>query len=154
MQQPNTNTTSTSNYKKFFLPRMIQEEQVIKGDDFGWQEQIINAQTKEEIAELESNEANKFQGYCYFCDYDKHSQNFCPLKQCKYCFRFGHSSRICKKNPSIVHHHHHHHQSPLPSPFRNHYYSQPNNSASINWRQSPPSSFTPLNNWFYSRTNT
>jgi hypothetical protein len=36
-----------------------------------------------------------FYGYCYYCDYTKHSQNFCPLRFCYSCHNYGHSSKVC-----------------------------------------------------------
>jgi hypothetical protein len=38
-----------------------------------------------------------FMGYCYYCDYPQHSQNFCPLRYCYFCEAYGHSSRVCSK---------------------------------------------------------
>jgi hypothetical protein len=39
-----------------------------------------------------------FYGYCYNCDYARHSQNFCPLKRCSLCHHYGHSSKVCPDN--------------------------------------------------------
>ena len=40
----------------------------------------------------------QFNGYCYYCDYARHSQNYCPLKLCYKCGEYGHSIKVCKKN--------------------------------------------------------
>ena len=39
-----------------------------------------------------------FYGYCYYCDCPRHSQNYCPLRQCFNCHDYGHSSKVCPKN--------------------------------------------------------
>ena len=39
-----------------------------------------------------------FNGYCYYCDCPKHSQNYCPLRQCSICNTYGHSVKVCPKN--------------------------------------------------------
>ena len=36
-----------------------------------------------------------FFGYCYQCDYAKHSQNYCPLRLCYRCGHYGHSGKVC-----------------------------------------------------------
>ncbi len=36
-----------------------------------------------------------FFGVCYLCGYGKHSQNYCPLKLCDVCGRYGHDARVC-----------------------------------------------------------
>jgi len=43
-----------------------------------------------------------FYGCCYICDYEKHNQNFCPLRYCLACRQYGHSDKVCqsKKIPS------------------------------------------------------
>lgn len=38
-----------------------------------------------------------FYGYCYYCDYARHSQNYCPLKLCYRCGEYGHTYKVCKK---------------------------------------------------------
>ena len=37
-----------------------------------------------------------FYGYCYYCDYARHSQNYCPLKLCYACGDYGHSAKVCE----------------------------------------------------------
>jgi hypothetical protein len=39
-----------------------------------------------------------FNGYCYYCDCPKHSQNYCPLRLCPVCNEYGHSIKVCPKN--------------------------------------------------------
>jgi hypothetical protein len=56
----------------------------------------------ERISDI-TNDSNKmdiptFHGYCYFCDYSKHSQNYCPLRYCYFCNTYGHSVKVCSKN--------------------------------------------------------
>jgi len=36
-----------------------------------------------------------FEGECYLCSGQGHSQNFCPLSRCHACHRYGHTSRVC-----------------------------------------------------------
>lgn len=40
---------------------------------------------------------SKFYGHCYYCDYDKHSQNYCPLRFCYKCNKYGHSEKVCPR---------------------------------------------------------
>ena len=47
------------------------------------------------IGFFNNNHFSIFYGYCYFCDYEKHSQNYCPLRYCEKCGKYGHSSKIC-----------------------------------------------------------
>jgi len=42
-----------------------------------------------------------FYGYCYCCDYARHSQNYCPLKLCYNCKEYGHSIKVCQKPRSV-----------------------------------------------------
>lgn len=42
-----------------------------------------------------------FWGYCYFCDVPKHSQNYCPLRYCPSCDKFGHSIKICSEASKV-----------------------------------------------------
>lgn len=37
----------------------------------------------------------KFLGYCYSCGCPLHSQNYCPIRMCRYCFQYGHSTKVC-----------------------------------------------------------
>lgn len=48
--------------------------------------------------QLNMEEKHSFYGYCYFCDYALHSQNYCPLKLCEQCDTYGHSYKVCPKN--------------------------------------------------------
>lgn len=41
-----------------------------------------------------------FHGHCYNCGCMKHSQNYCPLKMCSICAKFGHDQRVCFFNLS------------------------------------------------------
>ena len=46
-----------------------------------------------------------FCGTCYNCGWKAHSQNFCPLKECTICRKWGHAERVCyhrKDNNSLV----------------------------------------------------
>lgn len=36
-----------------------------------------------------------FQGICYACGVLYHSQSFCPLRFCRRCKQYGHTSRVC-----------------------------------------------------------
>ncbi|WBR14460.1 Zinc-finger domain-containing protein [Pandoravirus kuranda] len=36
-----------------------------------------------------------FDGECYLCGGEGHSQNYCPLSRCHTCHRYGHSERAC-----------------------------------------------------------
>ena len=36
-----------------------------------------------------------FYGSCYHCSCADHSQNFCPLRYCRRCYRYGHSDKVC-----------------------------------------------------------
>jgi hypothetical protein len=36
-----------------------------------------------------------FCGTCYNCGWKAHSQNFCPLKECTICRKWGHAERVC-----------------------------------------------------------
>ena len=40
-----------------------------------------------------------FFGHCYNCGCMRHSQNYCPLKLCSICAKFGHDQRVCFFNP-------------------------------------------------------
>jgi hypothetical protein len=42
-----------------------------------------------------STSISSFFGYCYFCDYSRHSQNHCPLRKCRECRNYGHSEKVC-----------------------------------------------------------
>jgi hypothetical protein len=37
-----------------------------------------------------------FCGQCYMCGAWNHTQNVCPLAQCRKCLRYGHQTRQCK----------------------------------------------------------
>lgn len=37
----------------------------------------------------------EFFGFCYLCGHGKHSQNYCPLKLCEVCGKYGHDARVC-----------------------------------------------------------
>jgi hypothetical protein len=39
-----------------------------------------------------------FHGHCYHCGCMKHSQNYCPLKSCQICAKYGHDQRVCYFN--------------------------------------------------------
>ena len=41
------------------------------------------------------NPYSLFIGHCFYCDYDKHSQNYCPIKCCIICGKYGHSAKVC-----------------------------------------------------------
>lgn len=41
-----------------------------------------------------------FFGNCYNCGCLRHSQNYCPLKLCSICTKYGHDKRVCFFNPS------------------------------------------------------
>ncbi len=41
-----------------------------------------------------------FFGHCYNCGCLRHSQNYCPLKLCSICAKYGHDKRVCFFNPS------------------------------------------------------
>ena len=60
--------------------------------DFG-QERIIDVQNN-----IHKFDTPTFYGYCYYCDYSKHSQNYCPLRFCFLCKTYGHSVKVCIKN--------------------------------------------------------
>ncbi|AGO82469.1 hypothetical protein pdul_cds_418 [Pandoravirus dulcis] len=36
-----------------------------------------------------------FDGECYLCVSEGHSQNYCPLSRCHTCHRYGHTERAC-----------------------------------------------------------
>lgn len=36
-----------------------------------------------------------FEGECYLCGGEGHSQNYCPLSRCHTCHRYGHTERAC-----------------------------------------------------------
>ncbi|AJF98053.1 zinc-finger CCHC-type motif-containing protein [Pandoravirus inopinatum] len=36
-----------------------------------------------------------FDGECYLCGGEGHSQNYCPLSRCHTCHRYGHTERAC-----------------------------------------------------------
>jgi hypothetical protein len=36
-----------------------------------------------------------FEGECYLCVDEGHSQNYCPLSRCHTCHRYGHTERAC-----------------------------------------------------------
>lgn len=38
---------------------------------------------------------SRFMGHCYSCGCAKHSQNYCPIRRCKHCLMYGHSSKVC-----------------------------------------------------------
>lgn len=42
-----------------------------------------------------NNGYREFNGDCFHCGCYGHSKNRCPLIQCKKCFEYGHSERIC-----------------------------------------------------------
>jgi hypothetical protein len=46
----------------------------------------------------EIHDIPSFMGYCYYCDYSKHSQNYCPLGYCSICNTYGHNFKVCTKN--------------------------------------------------------
>ncbi len=52
-----------------------------------------------------NNACRDFCGTCYNCGWKAHSQNFCPLKECTICRKWGHAERVCyhrKGNNSIL----------------------------------------------------
>lgn len=44
-----------------------------------------------------------FYGCCYICDYEKHNQNYCPLRYCLVCRQYGHSDKVCESKPHHSH---------------------------------------------------
>lgn len=46
-----------------------------------------------------NRKTREFFGTCYHCGCPKHSQNYCILKQCSVCQKFGHADRVCYFNP-------------------------------------------------------
>lgn len=36
-----------------------------------------------------------FNGECYLCGMQGHSQNYCPLRYCGHCNGYGHSDKVC-----------------------------------------------------------
>ena len=46
------------------------------------------------------NSNRDFFGHCYHCGCHRHSQNYCPLKLCNICSKYGHDQRVCFFNPS------------------------------------------------------
>jgi len=51
---------------------------------------------------IESPRLLIFEGNCYCCGADGHSQSYCPIKQCNYCRFFGHGEKVCpEKNLSF-----------------------------------------------------
>ena len=57
---------------------------------------------QERIADVQNSvfkqDQPSFYGYCYYCDYSRHSQNYCPLRYCQFCKSYGHSSKVCINN--------------------------------------------------------
>jgi hypothetical protein len=47
------------------------------------------------LQSFEYRQSPKFYGYCYSCGCPMHSQNYCPIRRCKQCLQFGHSSKVC-----------------------------------------------------------
>lgn len=41
---------------------------------------------------------NFFIGSCYLCGTARHLHALCPLRMCNVCFRFGHSSSMCRSD--------------------------------------------------------
>ncbi len=39
-----------------------------------------------------------YPGMCYTCGCPNHSQNYCPLRRCKQCLQYGHSTKVCLLN--------------------------------------------------------
>lgn len=40
----------------------------------------------------------QFYGSCYHCGHANHSQNYCPLKHCRRCDKYGHGDKVCFLN--------------------------------------------------------
>lgn len=47
------------------------------------------------VTPLPNNYNTHFKGICYLCKVPNHSQKYCPLRFCKRCCTFGHSSDVC-----------------------------------------------------------
>ena len=47
------------------------------------------------LQSFQYRQSPKFYGYCYSCGCPMHSQNYCPIRRCKQCLQFGHSSKVC-----------------------------------------------------------
>lgn len=60
--------------------------------EFSWGKKQAQLTT---VTATDDTTVTKFYGYCYYCDYARHSQNYCPLKQCTRCFQYGHSAKVC-----------------------------------------------------------
>lgn len=61
------------------------------------QEHNINLQDNNKCAIFMGNDRvyRDFCGTCYNCGWKAHSQNFCPLKECTICRKWGHTERVC-----------------------------------------------------------
>jgi len=44
-----------------------------------------------------------FFGTCFNCGCRAHSQNFCPLKECNVCKKWGHADRVCYHRRALTH---------------------------------------------------
>jgi len=54
----------------------------------------------EEASGSSEAKSRDFFGHCYNCGCLRHSQNYCPLKLCSICAKYGHDQRVCFFNPS------------------------------------------------------
>jgi len=57
--------------------------------------QFINAHKEKQVCD--------FYGYCYTCGCPMHFQNYCPVKRCKQCLLYGHSSKVCPLRERFQH---------------------------------------------------
>jgi len=90
------------------------------------------------------HKSSSFYGHCYHCGYGKHSQNFCPVKLCDLCNKYGHDARVCyfrkKMHPTQHTHHCHHNQNHNHNhshTTRTHRHSSCRPSERLNWRKTP-----------------
>lgn len=71
----------------------------------------VNVDVTEKEKSLYSNSMGRnFHGHCYNCGCMKHSKNYCPLKLCSICCKYGHDQRVCFFNTAKKLHNHYHYE--------------------------------------------
>lgn len=64
---------------------------------------ITESENQQSVIVRQTFNNRDFFGTCFNCGYRAHSQNFCPLKECHVCKKWGHADRVCyhRKNSNI-----------------------------------------------------